>query len=76
MEREERERRLRQEAERLEWLLRQAANRRHADEIRALVRATDAQYQAPSEAAPDDTYNLGEHGRWCRPTSWILAVCP
>jgi hypothetical protein len=51
------ERRLRQEAERLEWLLKQAANRRHADEIRALVSATDAQYQAPSEAAPDDTYS-------------------
>lgn len=57
MEREERERRLRQEAERREWLLRQAANRRHADEIRALVRATDAQYQAPSKAVPDDTYS-------------------
>lgn len=73
MEREERERRLRQEAERLEWLLRQATNRRQADEIRALVRATDARYQAPSEAVPDETYSKWR--RWALVQADLLDPC-
>jgi hypothetical protein len=55
-EREERERCLRQETERREWLLGRAADRRHADDIRALVRAADARYQGAPDAAAAGVY--------------------
>jgi hypothetical protein len=63
-EREARERRQRQERERREWLLGQAANRRHADDIRALVRAADRRHLDSTEEAAQGVY-----GRW---RSWAL----
>jgi len=58
-EREERERRQRQEAEWREWLLKKASDRRRAEDIRALVRASDARYLDSTEVAV-----AGVYGRW------------
>jgi hypothetical protein len=66
MVREERERRQREETERREWLLRQAANRRHAQDIRALVRAADTRHTELPEVA----ISAGVYGRW---RTWALA---
>jgi len=64
MEREARERRQRQETEQREWLLGQAANCRHADDIRALVRTADRRHLDSTEGAAQGVY-----GRW---RSWAL----
>jgi hypothetical protein len=58
-EREERERRQRREAEWREWLLGKAADRRRAEDIRALVRAADARHLDSTEAT-----DAGVYGRW------------
>jgi hypothetical protein len=58
-EREERERRQRREAEWREWLLGKAADRRRAEDIRALVRAADARHLDSTEAS-----DAGVYGRW------------
>lgn len=54
--RDENERRLREEAKKLNWLLLQAANRRRADEIRALVCALDKNCEASFEVVPNGAY--------------------
>lgn len=56
VEREENERRLRKEAAERDSLLRHAANRRHADEIRTLVHALDAKHRAASDMQCAEAY--------------------
>jgi hypothetical protein len=65
IEREENERRMRKEAAERDALLRQAANWRHASEIRALVNALDAKYQDATEVQDGKAY-----ANW---RAWALA---
>jgi hypothetical protein len=73
IEREENERRVRQEAEQRGWLLRQATNRRQADEIRALVHALDAKHQVSPEVLGSEGYR--DWRAWALAQADLLDPC-